>query len=226
MPIRPTTSAPGAAHFTGEVPARRCQDVVELARVEVAALLARCIGQGALDRSRYQNWLAMESVVCRIGALSLDAVAGWHGAQPACQAIARAWSARLREDARAAAYDVRALDGMADGAPAVLRAWHAFAVQAGGSQRAGEALGAVVLHDGLFGGPMRPVAKAIADLPFGVAARYLHRRLDDAGEDAGRAELLDAYAAASLAAGAQRAAKWYVAATGEVLGTAHVAAPS
>lgn len=218
MPNPSTTRAPGLARAGGEPPARRWQDVVELAQVEFAEVLTRCIGMARFDRVRYQNWLAMESVLCRIGALSLDAVASWHGSQPAWQASAQAWAARLREDAHVAAHDVRVLDGLADASPAALGAWHAFAVEAGGSQRAGEALGAVLLHDRLIEGPMRPVAITITELPFGVGSQYLRRRMQQPSGAEHREELLDAYAAASLAAGAQRAAHWYAAAMADVLG--------
>ena len=159
----------------------------------------------------------MESVLCRIGALSLEAVASWHGSQPTCQAAAHAWAARLREDARIAAHDVRVLDGIADAPPAALARWHAFAVEAGGSQRAGEALGTVLLHDRLFGGPVRAVAATVAELPFNVGSQYLRRRMEPPSVAERCEELLDAYAAASLAAGAQRAAHWYAAAMAELL---------
>lgn len=213
---KPGAGAPRAA---GEASARRWEDVVELARVEVAEALSRSIGLGRFDRVRYQNWLAMESVICRIGALSLDAVASWHGSQPAWQATAQAWAARLREDARTAAHDVRVLDGVAHAPPAALGAWHAFAVEAGGSQRAGEALGAVLMHDRLMDGAMRPVALTIAGLPFGIGGQYLQRRLAAASGPDGCDALLDAYAASSLAVGAQRAAHWCAAAVGDVLRT-------
>jgi hypothetical protein len=217
MQNQPKTDVLGRARATGETSARRWQDVVELAQVDVAEALARSIGLGRFDRVRYQNWLAMESVLCRIGALSLDAVASWHGSQPACQMAAHAWAAQLREDARIAAQDVRVLDGVADARPAALAAWHAFAVEAGSSQRAGEALGTVLLHDHLFGGPMRAVAITIAELPFGVGSRYLRNRMEPPSGAERREELLYAYAAASLAAGAQRAARWYAGAMGEAL---------
>ena len=210
------TGAAGPARAAGDSSARRWQEVVELAQVDVAEALARSIGLGRFDRVRYQNWLAMESVICRIGALSLEAVASWHGSQPAWRASAQAWAERLREDARTAAHDVRVLDGVADASPAALGAWHAFAVEAGGSQRAGEALGTVLLHDRLVDGPMRPVAVTVCELPFGVGSQYLRRRME-ARSPADRGELLDAYAAASLAVGAQRAAHWYAAAMAEVL---------
>jgi hypothetical protein len=217
MQNSPKTDATGHARALGETSARRWQDVVELAQVDVAETLARSIGLGRFDRVRYQNWLAMESVLCRIGALSLDAVASWHGSEPACQMAAHAWAARLREDARIAAHDVRVLDGVADAPPAALGTWHAFAVETGSSQRAGEALGTMLLHDRLFDGPVRAVAITVAELPFNVGSQYLRRRMEPPPAAERREELLDAYAAASLAAGAQRAARWYAAAIADVL---------
>lgn len=213
----PTTEATGPARAAGETSPRRWQDVVELAQVDVAQALARSIGLGRFDRASYQNWLAMESVLCRIGALSLDAVASWHDSRPAWQATARAWAARLREDAHTAAHDVRVLDGVADASPVALSAWHAFAAEAGGSQRAGEALGTVLLHDRLIDGPMRPVAITITELPFVIGSQYLRRRMEAPPAPEHCADLLDAYAAASLAVGAQRAAHWYAVAMAEVL---------
>ena len=199
-------------------PARRWQDVVELARVELAEALARSIGSGRFDRRCYQNWLAMESAACRIGALSLDAVACWHSSQTALLATARNWANDLREDAQAAARDVRVLDGMAAAPPAALGQWHAFAGAAGGSQRAGEVLGAVLLHGQLLGGPMRAVAAAIGALPFALGGHYLPRRAQAGyATEAGCDLLLDAYAATALAVGAQRAAGWYRAAMVEIL---------
>jgi hypothetical protein len=64
---------------------------------------------------------------------------------------------------------------------------------------------------------MRPVAITIAGLPFGIGSQYLHRRMDAPPGAERCAELLDAYAAASLAVGAQRAAHWYAAAVSDVL---------
>lgn len=215
----PNIDTAGPARAAGESAARRWQDAVELAQVDLAQALARAIALGRFDRASYQNWLAMESVLCRIGALSLDAVASWHGSQSGWQAAAQAWAARLREDARTAAHDVRVLDGVADASPAALGAWHAFAVEAGGSQRAGEALGMVLLHDRLSDGPMRPVAITITGLPFGIGSQYLRRRLAAPSGPEQCADLLDAYAAASLAAGAQRAAHWYAVAMADVLRT-------
>ena len=200
--------------------ARRWQDVVALAQVDVAAVLARAIAQGLLDRDRYQDWLAMESVACRIGALSLDAVACWHGAQPPLRVAAQAWALELREQAQHAARDVRVLDGMAATPPEALGQWRAFASTAGGSQRAGEVLGAMLLHARLFDGPVRAVVGAVRAMPFAHGGQYLARRLlgGPDGDSQARSDLLDAYSAAALAVGAQRAAGWYHAALVSICG--------
>lgn len=199
-------------------PSRRWQEVIQLAQVDLAEALARRVGAGRFDRSCSRAWLALESVACRIGALSLDAVARWHGTQPDLQATAGDWARDLRDDAQAAMDDIHALDGSAGAPPSVLGEWHAFAVVAADSQRAGEVLGATLLHAGLIGGPMRVIAATLATLPCG-GSHYLARRLqpDRTRDAAGRALLVDVYAAPSLSVGAQRAAVWYRAALAEVL---------
>jgi hypothetical protein len=221
----PKTDAMGQARVTGGTSARRWQDVVELAQINVAEALARAIGLGRFDRVRYQNWLAMESVLCRIGALSLDAVASWHGSHRVLQATVCDWAARLRVDAQAASHDIRVLDGMAYASPNALAAWYSFACTAASSQRAGEALGAVLLHEHLFQGPMMAVVGTLTTMQFGVGGQYLKRRLGAAevGEDVlAWSAVLDAYASASLAVGAQRAANWYTAALAQALGEADI----
>jgi len=221
MPGQSRTDADNQARAAGDA-ARRWQDVVELAQAETAGVLLRALALGRFDRVRYQNWLAMESVLCRIGALSLDAVASWHGSRPALQQTVADWAARLREDAHAASHDIRLLDGMAQASPRALAEWHAFASAAGSSQRAGEVLGAVLLHERLSRGPMEAVLATVATLPFGIGGQYLKRRLraaaaGDAGPP-GCDALLDAYAAASLALGAQRGASWHAAALAQAVG--------
>lgn len=198
---------------------RRWQDVVLLAQLDLARQLAHGLAGGALDRSRYQDWLAMESATCRICALSLDAVANWHGSQAGLQAIATAWAGDLRDFAQAAARDVRTLDGMANAPPPALQRWHAFVGEAAGSQRAGEVLGAVLLHTWLMEGPARAAVAALGSLPFVARGvdHYLQRRLCADPDAGGRAVLLDAYAATALAVGAHRAANWYRVALAQVL---------
>ncbi len=111
---------------------------------------------------------------------------------------------------------VRVLDGMANAPPSALMRWHAFVDEAAGSQRAGEVLGAVLLHIWLTEGPARGAA-AMGSLPFVARGHYLQRRLRADPDDGGHAELLDAYAASALAVGARRAANWYRASLGQVL---------
>jgi hypothetical protein len=208
--------------------ARRWEDVAQLAQQDLARQLSRRLGAGAFDRHRYQNWLAMESATCRICALSLDAVAGWHGSQPELQATATAWAGELRDLAHAAARDVRVLDGMASAPPPALARWHAFVDEAAGSQRAGEVLGAVLLHTWLTEGPARAAVAAMGSLPFVARGvdHYLRRRLRAHPDGGGRAGLLDAYAASALTVGAQRAANWYRAALEQVLEPPETGAPS
>lgn len=195
---------------------QRWQDVARLAQLDVAEALWRAIGNGTLDRDRYQNWLAMESALCRIGALSLDAVAKWHPAQPALQASALAWASQLREQAAAAAQDVQAIGGIAVVSALPLEQWRAFIESTCGSQRAGEAIGTVLLHAHLSEGPMRRLLATIRTLPFAGPAwdRYLLCRLRPMDEEVRqrREALLDAYSATALSTGAQRAARWYAAA--------------
>jgi hypothetical protein len=204
----------------GEQHPRRWQDVVALARVGVAETLARAIAQGALTRNGYQDWLAVESVACRIGALSLDAVAGWHVNQPVLRATALAWALELRDRAQSAARDVRVVDGMAAAPPPTIAQWHAFVCSAAASQRAGEALGSVLLHGHLFAEPMRAVIATILEMPFSRGGQYLAARLRadlPAATQEERDALCNAYSASALAVGAQRAAGWYRAALSAVM---------
>jgi hypothetical protein len=195
---------------------QRWQDVARLAQLDVAEALSRAIGNGGLDQDVYRNWLAMESALCRIGALSLDAAARWHASQPALQAGALAWSGQLREQAACAAQDVQALGGNAAVSELPLAQWRAFIESTCGSQRAGEAIGTVLLHAHLSEGPMRSLLATIRTLPFAGPAweRYLLCRLRPMDEAARqqREALLDAYSATALATGAERAARWYGAA--------------
>jgi hypothetical protein len=205
----------GVARAAGEASARRWEDVVQLAQVDVAEALARSIGLGHFDRVRYQNWLAMESVLCRIGALSLDAVASWHVSQPALRATALAWALELRDHAKCAARDVRVIDGIATTPPPTMAQWHAFVCSAAASQRVGEALGSVLLHEHLFAGPMQVVIATILKMPFSSGSQYpaaILRPGQLAAVQEEREALCNAYSRSALAVGAQRAASWYQAA--------------
>lgn len=221
-----TDSARCAGELALDVrPSRRWQDVVLVAQQDLAAALAGAVADGRLNRQTYQHWLATESAVCRINALALDAVADWHVSQPHLRAAVHAWATTMRDDALVAAADVRAIDGMTAATPPPLVPWQAFLESTSRSSRAGEALGAVVLHAGLMRGPMHKAITAMLALPF-VSPRcggyLLQRRQSDlaAIHDA-RQALLDAYAAAALATGAQRAADWHRAALESVLGHGH-----
>ncbi|MBF6026059.1 hypothetical protein IU514_18670 [Lysobacter niastensis] len=194
-------------------PRQRWQDVAGLAQIDVAEALSRAIGDGRLDGDRYRNWLAMESALCRIGALTMDAAARWHGTQPDLQACALGWSGHLRGQAAAAALDVQAMGDAASVSALPLDQWRAFIESTCGSQRAGEAVGTALLHGHLSEGAMRPLLGAIRSLPFAGPdrSRYLAKRLEpvDEGVREQRKALLNAYSAAALSIGAQRAARWY-----------------
>jgi hypothetical protein len=179
----------------------------------LAGALAAAVADERLDRARYQHWMAMESAACRIGALVLDRLAEWHGTQPQLRATALGWATSLREDALAAAADVRALDGLAAPPPETLARWHAYVEAACHSPRAGEALGTVALHGHLLHGAAREAADLVLELPFlavrGRAWLLRRRDLPPAGIAHAREELLGAWSTAALAAGAQRAAAWH-----------------
>lgn len=203
----------------GDRHSRQWQDAVALAQVAVAEMLVRRIGTGRFDGTTYRRWLAMESLACRIGALSLDAVSEWHGAHSALRTTSMAWAMDLRDLAQASACDMRALGGDIHPPPDELACWHAFVAATAGSQRAGEALGAVLLHSRLADGPVRAVMATLAEMPFARphAGRYLELRLG-AGSPADRAQLLDAYSASALSVGAQRVATLYCSALATIVG--------
>jgi hypothetical protein len=195
--------------------------VVAAAQSSLADALAEAISARVLDRQRYQHWLAMEFELARIGAGVLERLAAWHGGEPVLRATALAWATSLREDARTAAADVRELDGIAMPPPAPLVRWHLYAESACRSQRAGEALGTVLLHAQLLEGAERGIVELVLELPFLAmgANRWLKRRSGVAptrGAD-DRQALIDAWSATALAAGAQRAADWHREALAEVL---------
>lgn len=197
--------------------ARHWRDVVLSAQHDLAEALASSLRAGHIDRQRYQNWLAMEAGLCRICALSLETIAGWHGAQPELRDASRAWASELGELVMAASCDIRALDGVANALPAALAVWHAFADGAAGSQRAGEVLGAVLLHSRLAGGPAGEVLGLLAaSLGPTASVRFVVRRLQ-AGHAAGREALLEAYSASALTIGACRARLWHRSALDTVL---------
>jgi hypothetical protein len=208
-------------------PGGHWQDVVLLAQQALARTLAHAAADGRLDRHTYQHWLATESAICRINALALDTLADWHVSLPQLRAVVHAWATATRDDALIAAADVRAIDGMAAALPSQLAPWQAFLETGSRSTRAGEALGAVVLHAKLMRGPMiRDAIAAMTDLPFVPirGSRYLLQRgqPEPVVLQREREALLDAYSGTALAAGAQRAAGWYRDALAAVLGQAAV----
>jgi hypothetical protein len=179
----------------------------------LAGALAAAIADERLDRERYQQWMAMESAACRIGALVLDRLAEWHGTQPQLRSTALGWATSLREDALAAAADVRALDGFAASPPETLARWHAYVEAACHSPRAGEALGTVLLHSHLLHGAARDAIDLVLELPYLATGGHdwLLRRREQPNARVARerAELTETWSNAALAAGAQRAAAWH-----------------
>jgi len=195
--------------------------VLASAQSALADALADAIAERRLDRQRYQHWLAMEFALARIGAGVLERLGAWHGGEPSLRATALEWATALRDDARAAAADVRALDGIAPPPPAALAHWHVYAEAACRSQRAGEALGTVLLHAQLLEDREHGIVELLLELPFLATEghRWLKRRgraapTSDAGN---RQALINAWSASALAAGAQRAADWHRDALAEVL---------
>lgn len=205
----------------GSRPGPRWQDVVLSAQLDLADALVPAIGEGRLNPHSYRDWLATESALCQLNALAMDELSRWHGAQPTLRSAALGWAMDLRADALAADADMQRIGGRPTPLPTQLGAWQSFLQSTCVSARAGEALGVVVLHARLMRGPMREPIAAIAELPFvvgGSCSYLLQRRQPDIDpEHQGREALIDAYAAAALAAGAKRAADWYRAAWGSVL---------
>lgn len=193
--------------------------VVLGAQGATADAIAAAAGDGRLDRDRYQHWLAVESALCRLDALALESLSAWHAAQPPLQEAARAWAARLQDASRAAAADVRRIDVIAPALPRQLAPWQAFLDATCGTARAGEALGAVLLHAGLMRGPMRAAVAVVVALPFAAGHAYLRQRCQpECEQEALRQQrLLDTYSAAALAVGARRAADWYGALLADLL---------
>jgi hypothetical protein len=206
----------------GDAPARRWQEGLLRAQQELADALLGGIGDGRLNRASYQHWLATESAVCRINALALDALADWHVSLPQLRATAHAWATTMRDHGLAAAADVRAIDGIAATPPSQFGLWQVFLQSASHGSRAGEALGAVVLHDQLMQGPARDAIAVVAAQPFARGGRYLLQRAQPApaAGQRDRDSLLDAYSGAALAVGTLRAATWYRAALAMVLAPA------
>lgn len=201
------------------------QEIARQAQVELADVLATAIAGGGLDRG-YGPWLALDSALSRTGALALERLADWHGGHPTLRATAQSWAHDLREDALAAAADLRAsgVTGSLPLAPVVAQ-WHGYVSAACASPRAGEALGTVLLHGVLLHGAVRPIATEAMALPLAGAGRaWLGRRLRNQPgltPGVGRADLCAAWPASALAAGARRAWEWYRVALAAIPGFGH-----
>lgn len=193
---------------------RRWPDVLQRAQLAIARQLAQAAASPGFGRDAYFDWLACEAAIAVLGADALDALAGWHGNDGELRATAQAWAAELRAMARLAAADLGAAGADTRLSPSLAplpEAWSAFLATASVSQRAGEALGAIALHSRLLPGQADPALDAMRALPFAQAAsRYLARRRhpEPCSVSADRDRLLEAYAAAAIAAGAERAATW------------------
>lgn len=181
------------------------------ARAEFGAAVTSAIAAGRLDRAARHRWLAAEAALCRISALALESLSAWHATQPVLQATALAWASAFHADGRAAAAGARGIAAAMPLLPAQVGPWKAFLRSACTSARAGEALGAVACHAALGCAPLCAFpanAEGFPDASDGCG--YLARRGQRAPGDGLQCDaLLDAYAAAALAAGAQRARDWY-----------------
>lgn len=191
----------------------RWADVLDQAQQHLARIVLAAVAAGRVNRASYQQWLSIEYALCQIDQHALLAIADWHRGQPALHAAALEWAAEAGEHASLAAIDIRALDGIAAAPLPQIDAWRRFVDTACTSTRAGETLGAVVLHAGLMRGAARAAIAVVATLPFATGPTGGHlscRSLPRPGSacDA-RGSLLQAYSATALAVGAQRAAAWH-----------------
>lgn len=194
----------------------RWPDVLDQAQQHLAQTVFAAVAGGHLDRAAYQQWLAIEYALCQVDQHALLAIADWHRPQPALRLAAREWAAEIGEHAIQAATDIRALDGIAAAPAPQVEAWRRFVDAASTSTRAGETLGAVVLHACLMRGAARSAVALVRTLPFatGITGGHLLCRSlprDGPAGDA-RESLLQAYSATALAVGAHRAAAWHRAA--------------
>lgn len=190
---------------------QRYPDVLRRAQRSAAERLEQASGRGGFGRQGYLDWLMGEAAIAVLCAEAMDDLAGWHGGEPGLRGAAQAWAIELREKARLAAADMRAAGGVASPPLSLLEEWRAFLAGVSGSQRAGEALGAIALHSRLFPGQADAALATLLAMPFARPASQYLARCRQAEADAvrvARDRLLDAYAGAALAAGAQRAARW------------------
>ncbi len=190
---------------------RRWEDVLRRAQRIASERLAQAGGPEGFGPQGYLDWLMVEAAVAVLCAGAMDDLAAWHGSEPGLRGAAQAWAVELRGMARLAAADLRAAGGVASPTPPLVEEWRVFLEDASGSQRAGEALGAIALQSRLLPGRAGPALSALLALPVVRAApQYLARRRQpepDAVRVA-RDGLLGAYAGAALAAGARRASAW------------------
>lgn len=191
--------------------ARPWPDVLLRAQRAVATELEQAAGPAGFDRAAYLDWLSGEAAIAVLCADAMDVLSAWHANAAVARATAQAWAAGLRELARLAAADLRTMDAGGASPSPLIEAWSGFLVGASGSQRAGEALGAIALHSRVLPGRAEAALDAMAAAPFArSASRYVaqRRQAEGAAVRAQRDDLLGAYAAIAIAAGAQRAAIW------------------
>lgn len=191
--------------------ARRWEDVLRPAQRIAAERFAQAGGPDGFGPQAYLDWLMVEAAVAVLCAGAMDDLAAWHGSEPGLRGTAQAWAVELRGMARLAAADLRAIGGVVSPPPPLVEEWRVFLEDASGSQRAGEALGAIALHSRLLPGRAGPALSALLGLPVARAAPHYLARRGHAEADAVRVArdgLLDAYAGAALVAGAQRASTW------------------
>jgi hypothetical protein len=186
-------------------------DVLLRAQRAIALELEQAAAPAGLSREAYFDWLCGEAAIAVLCADAMDVLSAWHVNDARARSTAQAWAGGLRELARLAAADLRVLGARMPSTCPLPEAWSGFLAGASGSQRAGEALGAIALYSRVLPGRAAAALDAMAAAPFARAAsRYLARRRrgESDAERAQRDELLGAYAATAIAAGAQRAAAW------------------
>lgn len=199
---------PGAQRANGTRP---WPDVLLRAQRAIALELEQAARPGGFGREAYFDWLCGEAAIAVLCADAMDVLSAWHVNDARARSTAQAWAGGLRELARLAAADLRVMEAGSSTPTPLLEAWSGFLADASGSQRAGEALGAIALHSRVLPGRGAAALDAMAAAPFvRAASRYLARRRrgESDAERAQRDELLGAYAATAIAAGAQRAAAW------------------
>jgi len=196
-------------------------EIVEDTAFSLGTMLDAAIADECL-RARFPHWLMLESAICRVSAQALEGLANWHVAAPDLHSVALDWAAEIRDRGWRAEGEARALGVDATPSAVGLEAWRRFAASAASSTQAGEALGAVLLHERLMQGVARQAVSAAVQ-SVGSASDYLRRRSqpERAIDRAARDVLLNAYSATALATGARRAAGWYQEALAEAMALQH-----